>query len=167
MAALISAGMNTGRSNLDLHMQLIDSNGYKLWAPEGIVVSNFPQTTSTSTYDLKVDNEGNAIVAFQDERTGSLQIVAYKINATGNFIWGNSGLSLIDSTSVQGIAPSIAITANDDVYIAWNAEDTAISWIACQRISSAGVIQWNNPYRQKDSLASLDFSNPRLIPSGS
>src|SRR4051794_8435676 len=37
--------------NYELHMQLLDSNGYKTWSPEGIVVSNLPQNSALYRYD--------------------------------------------------------------------------------------------------------------------
>ena len=51
-----------------LRMQLLDPSGNKLWAPEGIVVSAFPQSSALFRYDLKVDRNSNAVVAFQDIR---------------------------------------------------------------------------------------------------
>ena len=153
-------------NNLELRMQLLDANGVKQWGSGGIVVSNFPQNSATYLYDLKTDHEGNVIVAFQDERNINLQVVAYKLDINGNFLWGNAGISLADSNSVQDIAPSIGITANNDVYIAWNTEDASKRWIDCQRISSAGIVQWNSHYSMKDTVGNLNFYNPSLIPTG-
>jgi hypothetical protein len=153
-------------SNLELRMQLLDANGIKQWGPRGIVVSNYPQTTSTSVYDLKTDHEGNAIVAFQDIRSGNLQVVAYKIDVNGILLWGSAGIALVDSNSTQGIAPSIGISAQNDVYIAWNSDDGSKRWIDCHRISSSGVPQWNSHYLMKDTVGSLNFYNPSLIPTG-
>jgi hypothetical protein len=153
--------------NYNLHMQLLDENGYYQWAPEGIIVSSWPQNSALFRYDLKVDNEGNAIVAFQDERTGALNIVAYKINGLGNQLWGNDGIVLIDSMSAEGLAPSIGITGQNDVVIAWSADSTSKKWIAAMRISSSGTLEWGIIYRIIDSIGHLKYSRPELFASGS
>jgi hypothetical protein len=155
------------QGNLEVHLQLLDTNGYKLWSPQGIIVSNYPQTTSTSTSDLKVDNEGNAILAFQDVRTGgNTNVVAYKVDANGNLIWGTTGVQLIDPLSTSGIGPAIGIDANNYVYIAWNADSANTKWISCQHISPAGIIQWAEPYRIKDTVGTLEYSRAKLFPTG-
>lgn len=152
--------------NFELRMQLLDSNGYKLWAPEGIIVSNYPQNTALFRYDLKADNDGNAVVAFQDERTGVLNAVAYKVTAAGTLAWGAAGISLIDSAAQDGIAPVIGITTNNDVVIAWNSNTSTSKWISVQRFSPSGTPRWNNIYQVRDTVGSLKYSRPKLLPSG-
>ena len=152
--------------NFELRMQLLDSNGYKLWAPEGIIVSNYPQNTALFRYDLKADNDGNAVVAFQDERSGVLNAVAYKVTSTGTLAWGVAGISLIDSAAQDGIAPVIGITTNNDVVIAWNSNSLSSKWISVQRFSPSGTPRWNNIYQIRDTVGSLKYSRPELLPSG-
>ncbi len=154
-----------GPTNMfELRMQLLDSGGYKLWSQEGIVISNFPQNSAIFRYDLKVDNDGNAIVAFQDERSGRLDIVAYKIDPNGNSVWGPSGVSLTDSSSTGGLSPVIGVTRNNDVVIAWTADSASNKWIACQRISAGGTQQWSPVYRVKDISGTIKYSRPKLLP---
>ena len=154
-------------SNFELHLQLLNPNGNKLWSTDGIVISNYPQDSVLLPYDLKTDNDGNVIIAFQDKRYDSLQIVANKIDSNGNFLWGADGISLIDSSSHKGYNPSIGITAQNDIVIAWNADSSSLKWIAAQRLSPSGSFQWNTVYRIKDSNSILNFSTPKLFPSGS
>ncbi len=154
-------------TNFDLRMQLLDSNGYKLWSPNGIVVSNFPQDSILYHYDLKTDFDGNAIVAFQDIRSGALKVVAYKIDPNGNYFWGPSGISLIDSSSQKGFKPSIGITSQNDIVIAWSDDSASSKWISAQRLSPTGEFLWNKIYRIKEVGANLNFSHPELFPSGS
>src|SRR5580765_4842504 len=52
-------------SSYELRMQLLDPNGFALWDPAGLVVSDYPQSSALYRYDLKTDNEGNAVVGFQ------------------------------------------------------------------------------------------------------
>ena len=69
-----------------LKMQLLDVDGYAQWPADGLLISSHPQNSALFRYDLAADNDGNAIVAFQDERTGQLDIVVYKIAPDGTFV---------------------------------------------------------------------------------
>lgn len=144
-----------------LRMQLLDANGNGLWGSGGIIVSAFPQSTALFRYDMAADANGNAVVAFQDERSGSLRVVAYKLNAAGNFLWGNNGVALSDSTA-DGIAPTITFVDNGDAIIAWNASIGSARWVSMQRIGSGGTIVWSK--RVQDSNK---YTRPDLITSGS
>src|SRR5215475_3983968 len=85
--------------NYDARMQLFDVQGNKLWSDDGLLVSNHPTGSALYVYDLAADHNGNAIVAFQDERNGDLMPVAYKLDVEGNFIWGPDGIVLHDTTA--------------------------------------------------------------------
>lgn len=154
-------------SNLALHMQLLDSNGYYTWAPEGIVVSDYPQSSSLSYYDLKTDDDGNAIVAFQDYRSSDSQIMIYKIDAAGNSLWGGAaGVQLTDTSAAEGIAPSIAITPQNNIYVAWNADYSSGRGISCMKLSPAGAVLWSDNYRILDTAQVFNYSRPKLLPFG-
>jgi hypothetical protein len=150
-------------TNYQLRMQRIDVNGVLQWGSSGITVSSFPQNTALFRYDLAVDQEDNAIVAFQDERSGQLDIVAYKLNPSGVMLWGNSGIALTDTGSTQGLAPAIGITSANNVIIAWNANATN-KWIAIQKISASGTIVW--PAVKRIIGTTLNYSRPTMVASG-
>lgn len=122
--------------NYQLRMQRLSADGERLWDDAGLVVSDHPQNSALFRYDLKADHAGNAIVAFQDERTGALDIVAYKIGPDGAFLWGADGIELPTPGST-GLAPVIGVLSNDDVIIAWNA-DGSPGYIAFAKVTSAG-----------------------------
>jgi hypothetical protein len=151
-------------SYYQLRMQLLDRFGNKLWVPEGLVVSSFPQSSALYRYDLKVDESGNAIVAFQDIRTaGVMNVVVYKIDASGNFLWGNSGIQIIDPVSAEGLAPNIGITGSNNVVIAWTADNGSAKWIAYQKITSAGSTAWSSVHRIIDSTFVKKYSRPTMV----
>jgi hypothetical protein len=145
----------------NMRMQLLDSLGQKVWADTGILVSNYPQSSGLYRYDLTCDHEGNAIVAFQDERSGSLQIVAYKVNQLGELVWGNAGVSLSDSNS-NGLAPVLTVMENNDVLVAWNASAGAGKWIPVKKLrASDGQVLWSS----RISGEGKKFSRPSLLPA--
>lgn len=107
--------------NYNLHMQRLDAGGNLLWGDAGLVVSSHPQNTAIFRYDLQTDGEGNAIVAFQDERTGTLDIVAYKIGPDGSFLWGADGVQL-PTPQGTGLSPRVAALSNGNTVVAWNTD---------------------------------------------
>lgn len=109
--------------NYQLRMQRLDADGGRMWPDSGLVVSAFPQNSAIFRYDLKSDLFGNAIVAFQDERTGSLDIVAYLISPDGEFLWGPDGVQLPTDGST-GLSPSVAGLRSGNTVVAWNTNDT-------------------------------------------
>ena len=82
-----------GASGYRLMMQRLDADGFALWDAGGIVVSDEPQNSALFRFDFTSDNAGNAIVAFQDERSGNLDVVAYRAAPDGTMLWGD-GIAL-------------------------------------------------------------------------
>ncbi len=145
-----------------LRMQRLDANGYRLWAEEGLLVSDHPQNSALFRYDLKSDHAGNAIVAFQDERSAHLDIVVYKMDPAGNQLWGEDGIALTDPASTQGLAPVIGVLVSNEVVIAWNADDGSDKWVAVQHLLEDGTLPWATPY----AITGPDkYSRPKVIPT--
>lgn len=148
----------------DFSMQALDANGFKLLPTAGLTVSNYPQSTAIFVYDTKVDHTNSMVTAFQDERSGVLDIVAYRMDELGTFQWGNSGISLTDPAAAGGIAPHVGILANNDAVVAWIADGTPKSWISFQRITPAGIPYWATPKRIIDSSGVAGYSRPQIVP---
>jgi hypothetical protein len=150
-----------------MRLQLLDSAGNRLFGQMGLLVSNQPQSTAIFRYDLKTDANDNAVIAFQDIRTGgNLHVVVYKIDKQGNFLWGNNGVQLIDPISDEGLAPTIGFTNAQNVIISWNASSSASSWVAVSKLDPAGVTLWPNTLRVIDSTFSKRYTRPTTVPAG-
>ena len=80
--------------NYDMRAQLIDANGYKLLGPDGMLVSNQSSGTATYVFNVCVDGSNNLIIGCQDQRTGTMQAVLYKISQAGTQLWGAGGIVL-------------------------------------------------------------------------
>jgi hypothetical protein len=85
--------------------------------------------------------------------------VAYKLNQSGNFIWGGDGIVLHDSSATFELAPAIGVLSNNDVIIAWNAT-AAKKWIAYQKITADGIVPWSDAKTIKSSNKS--YSRPQF-----
>ncbi|MEZ4805853.1 MAG: hypothetical protein R2815_00070 [Flavobacteriales bacterium] len=103
-----------------LKMQRLDASGNTMWSQGGIIVSAEDQNSALFRYDLKSDHAGNAIVAFQDERSGVLDVVAYKISPLGLHMWPG-GIPLW-TQNATGLAPVIGVLENDRIVFAWNTD---------------------------------------------
>ncbi len=150
-----------------VYLQRLNEFGNKVWANNGLLVSANPQNSSLVDYDLAVDNQGNAIVAFTDVRNGSLNVYAYKISPAGNFLWGNNGVSLSATTEYQP-NPKIAITNDGNVVVAWIIAVNPYK-IALQKLSPDGTKLWGtNPIiYQSSSGEGYNYPKPIASDSGS
>ncbi len=149
----------------DLYLQLLDVQGNKLFGAGGLLVSNQPQSSAIYRYDLKVDHENNAIVAFQDLRQGSnMSVSAYKITPGGGFAWGVNGVNFADSLSAEGLSPSIAVNDVNEVLIAWNAYLGNSKWVSYQKLTSAGNQVYPSVKHLVDPTNTKKYSRPVPLP---
>jgi hypothetical protein len=156
-----------GTGSYNFSMQVLDPIGYSGFTPNGLLVSNYPQGTSVSYYDMKATKQGGAVAAFQDLRTGVGDIVAYHMSQQGTFLWGNSGIQLNDPAApAGGYAPSVGILPNGDAVIAWYPDGSPKDWVDFQRISPSGTIAWpGTPKRIIDSTFTASYGRPQVIPT--
>ena len=122
--------------NYDMRAQLIDANGYKLLGPDGILVDNQTSGSATYVFNACVDGSNNFIIGYQDERTGGLQAVVYKISENGTQLWGTHGIVL-----GGGLAPYPAALSNGEVIVSWNAD--AGNTLNLQKITAGGTPAWS------------------------
>ena len=125
-------------SNYDMRAQLIDANGYKLLGPDGMLVDNKPSGSATYVFNVCVDPDNNFIIGYQDDRTGNLQAVVYKISQAGVHLWAPSGVVL-----GGGLAPYPAALSNGEVVVTWNADNG--NTLNIQKITAGGSLAWATP----------------------
>jgi hypothetical protein len=124
--------------NYDMRAQLIDADGYKLLGPDGILVDNQTSGSAIFVFNVCVDAQNNFIIGFQDERTGSDQVVVYKISQSGSQLWGQHGIVL-----GGGLAPYPAAMSNGEVIVAWSGD--VGNTINMQKITTIGTTAWATP----------------------
>lgn len=124
-----------------LKMQLMDVNGNRMWDSSGLLISDHYQDSAIYLSNMIADHDGNAIIAFQDRRLGPIAPVVYKIDQSGNFLWGPNGIQLHDTSALFEGGPTVCLLDNNDVIIAWNAEGTSktVDYI---RINADGTMPW-------------------------
>ena len=147
----------------NVYLQRLDPLGYKMWAPDGLLISNNPQDTWLTDYDLICDQNDNAVLVFSDIRVaGFLKPFAYKINPNGDFLWGANGVDISSGDSFQP-SPTLTETSDGNFVFAWISSDGSQK-IALQKLSPAGQKLWGtNPIIIQ--IATENFSYPAVVKS--
>ena len=144
--------------NYNVRLQKLDVYGNKQWAEEGLLISDNPAMSWLTEWDMTVDGEDHAVICFQDVRNGGYNnIYAYRISPEGEFVWGDNGLELSNSTAFD-VAPKVVVTSAGNAVIAWQSDDVIIM----QKISPDGTLLWgaNGITLSGDNR----FSWPQLLP---
>lgn len=149
----ISWFSNFGGNQFDVYMQRLDADGNKMWADEGLLISNHPSMSWVTDYDLVIDNDGCAILVTQDERTGSSDVFAYRISPEGEFLWGDDGIALTNDTDFNP-SPKVIIDQEGNIIVNWGVESNdAFAKMALQKLSIDGQLLWDeNAVINNDSM---------------
>lgn len=132
---------DTRSGSYNVYLQRLDALGYKQWAADGLLISNNPQDTWITDYDLICDQNDNAVIVFSDIRSGGLlKPFAYMISPTGNFLWGANGVDISTGDNFQP-SPVVTETSDGNFVFAWISSDGSQK-IALQKLSATGQKLW-------------------------
>jgi hypothetical protein len=145
--------------NYSIRLQKFDIYGNKLWAEEGLLISDHPSMTWLTDWDMTVDLEDHAILVWQDIRTGYNDVFAYRISPDGDFVWGEDGLQLSSGDAFDA-SPKVTVSLAGNAFVAWQADEVIIG----QKISPEGTLLWG-PNGLTLSGANT-YSWPQLLPVG-
>ncbi len=128
---------DTAFGGYQVFLQRLDAGGTELWPHNGILVSDNPQDTWLTDWDLISDSAGNAVLAFVDIRAGGdFDVYAYKIDGDGNFLWGADGIALTVDTGFEA-TPRLAEMSDGSFVFVW----TADGGVGVKKLSAAGEQQ--------------------------
>ncbi len=127
--------------NYDIYLQRLDVDGVPQWAnPCGILISDHPQDTWLTDWDIAVDVADNCILAINDIRNGAdRDITVYSIGPQQEFLWGPDGIALSNNDGFEP-DPRILPMENGDVVFAWQEEDS----IHIRKLDSEGHDAFEN-----------------------
>ena len=157
------AWFDTRTGNYNVYLQRLDATGNKMFANDGLLISDNPSSTWIVDWDMMTDNSDNAVIAFSDIRSGvDFKVYAYLISPTGNFLWGPNGVSLSTSEDFQ---PNPRITQTTDGYyiITWPNLSTP-SKIAVQKLDAVGNKLYGNDPLYIESGTNEQYTYPIPIP---
>ncbi len=130
-------------SGWDVRVQKLDRPGNERLPHNGVLVAD-RSFSSTQDYGLGMAHNGDALLAYRDDSSGSTEIAANRVDAAGNLVWGAGGVALTSGAGFVA-APKIVrldlVSDREGAMVAWteNAE------VKIMRLSAAGVPQWAAP----------------------
>jgi hypothetical protein len=127
----------------DIYAQRIDGVGTVHWSTNGVAICNATDTQKSPK--IKSDNQGGAILVWQDKRNGlDYDIYSQRVNATGTMQWSSNGVVICNAINGQQNM-SITTAGINGAIIAWsdgridpNNED-----VYAQRIALNGTVAWS------------------------
>ena len=87
------------------------------------------------------DDDGGAIIVWEDYRGSSLDIYAQRINSAGVAQWFTDGVPICTASTDQRY-PEIISDGNGGAIIVWTDQRNGFVDIYAQKINSAGIVQW-------------------------
>lgn len=126
--------------NYDVYLQRLDAAGVEQWPHNGILISNRPQDTMLTGWDLICDADDHCVLTFSDIRSGDLDVQAYRVAPDGTKVWGADGISLSTGSGYEP-SPAVAQASNGDLVFAWGRyPDVGDGTIQMQRVTPAGSV---------------------------
>ncbi|MDD5593689.1 MAG: hypothetical protein PHG97_02965 [Candidatus Margulisbacteria bacterium] len=137
----------------DLYGQKLLADGSPGWAENGVVFCNTTGSVIHQNVSMIDNGQGEIILAFEDARSGYLNIYAQKINRQGTLLWGKNAIPLARVKADQ-INPQLVPDGAGGAIVAWEDQrDPNFTKIYGQRISSQGKKVWEGGSL---SLAKID-----------
>ncbi len=121
----------------DVFMQRLNARGVPQWTDGGIRIADLGMS-STQDYGIDVDADGNALLAFLDDRnTDGITVTATMVNPAGEQLWGKRGRQVGKGPETLGV-PKITATSDGFVVAGWNNGNN----LTLQKMNAAGRRLW-------------------------
>ncbi len=122
----------------DVYYQLLNPTGVEQFPHDGIQVAKLT-LSSTEDYGLALDANGNALLAFQDDRSdpNNPQITAAKMSPTGQALWGPNGVALTWDSAFHA-SPKVTVTSDGNIVVAWTNDNA----VMLQKLDPSGRTLW-------------------------
>ncbi len=137
----------------DIYAQKIDANGVSQWTANGVAV--VVEVEAQVSPFIISDDDGGAIVAWQDRRNLQYEIYAQRILAAGTTTWLPNGTPIHSDPAQSLQYPTMLADGLGGAFIAWQGQDIFLT-----RINYGGQFVWPS-----DIVAVCDFANVQYFPS--
>ncbi len=143
----------------DIYAQRVSAAGTTLWRQNGVAVctsggvEKFPR--------IVADDLGGAIVTWPDHRSGSSDIYAQRVSASGETSWAANGVPVCTAADAQEF-PQIAADHSGGAVIAWQDARAGAHDVYLQHVSAAGKAQ-DNPNGLPLCTAPNEQFFPKLV----
>jgi hypothetical protein len=141
-----------------LSISLIPFAAHAQWQLDGVPVSTAANNQQNPT--VVSDGLGGAIVTWQDARSGTADIYAQRVNASGVAQWTASGVALCTAAFDQ-YTPTIVSDGSGGAIVTWyDYRSGTNNDIYAQRVNALGVAQWT-----ANGVALCTAANDQYIPT--
>jgi hypothetical protein len=123
----------------DIYAQRVSAVGVVQWTTDGI-----PICTAVGTQQgcwIASDGAGGAIVTWNDQRSGTWDVYAQRVNAAGTVLWATDGIAICTASGSQGAFDIISDGAGGAI-IVWVDGRSGNGDIYAQRVDALGTVLW-------------------------
>ncbi|HNX44241.1 MAG TPA: T9SS type A sorting domain-containing protein [Bacteroidales bacterium] len=147
--------------NYNVRLQKTDVYGNIAFGSAGLLVSNHTSDSWITDFDMTVDNDTCAVIAFQDIRTGNNDVFAYRVSPSGEMLWGNDGIRLSTSTDAD-YTPVVTVTDEGNAVVVWE-ESSSVEKVRVQKISPSGSKLWGSSGITLQGAGTESYTFPRVF----
>jgi hypothetical protein len=145
-------------SDNNIFGQRVSPAGKMLWEKDGLPISSAPQNQEKPVI---IGAEGGAIVAWNDSRSGNVDIYCQKIDANGSSLWEKDGLEITSAPFSQQ-NPKLAPDGSGGAIIVWSDNREEENAIFAQRVIGSGKTGWGENGRTV-AKSSARQENPEVV----
>jgi Secretion system C-terminal sorting domain len=125
--------------DVDIYTQRVNASGVPQWTADGVALCTAANSQYTPT--IVSDGAGGAIVTWSDYRSGTSDIYAQQVNASGVPQWTADGVAL--TAASDQYTPTIVSDGAGGAIITWLDDRNGLDIdIYTQRVDASGVPQW-------------------------
>ncbi len=125
----------------ELRAQRIDAGGRRMWMPEeGVLI--YDNIREATNYCITSNNNGGAIIVWEDGPRDGSDIYAQNIDEDGNLLWDPNGIAICTAPGSQ-YAPDILSDNDGNAIIVWTDYRGRNTDIFAHRIDPEGQKIWN------------------------
>jgi len=164
----IIAWQDKRSGNYDIYAQRVSTNGAVQWAANGVAICSMDSDQVSPA--IISDGSGGAIIAWQDKRSGSYDIYAQRVNASGVLQWSPSTGDSVCKAAFDQVNIAMVSDGSGGALIAW--EDyrsnagPGLADVYTQKVNALGVPQWTANGIGVCTQAAAQHG-PRIISDGS
>jgi hypothetical protein len=145
----------------DVYAQRLTAAGAPLWTASGVQVA---AADNAATPAIVSDGAAGAIVAWTDERNGTSDLFAQRLDAAGAPQWTANGVTVCGAAALQ-LAPAAVADGAGGIIVGWEDGRNGANDVFAQRLSAAGAALWAADGRPV-STAAADQSGVSVATDG-
>jgi hypothetical protein len=155
--AIVVWGDWRGGIDEDIYAQRVNSSGAVQWTTNGVALCSAAGNQRNPAIAATVS--GGAIFVWQDSRSGTNDIFAQRVDASGAPLWTAYGESICTAIGEQ-VNPAIVLDGSGGAVIVWQDGRGGDFDIYAQRVGISGAVQWTT-----NGVAVCSATNDQQLPA--